>query len=194
VHQGEANHKQEGVSCHREQGGGSSLLLRVAGVVKQSVVDGPGLRLTVFTQGCPHKCPGCHNPATHDFEGGWETPVAALLEELDKNPLLAGVTLSGGEPLCRAEELFPLVEGTRARGKNVVCFTGYTFEELLELRERDCALARLLPMIDLLIDGRYEQSQRDLTLNLRGSRNQRVLDLPASLTSGEVVWAKGYQE
>ena len=168
--------------------------LSLAGVVKQSVVDGPGLRLTVFTQGCPHKCPGCHNPDTHDFEGGQKVPVDTLLEELDANPLLAGVTLSGGEPLCRARELLPLAKGTRARGKNVVCFTGYTFEELLTLREQDDGLAQLLPMIDLLIDGRYEQGQRDLTLNLRGSRNQRVLDLPVSLASGRAVWAEGYRD
>ncbi|MCL2578604.1 MAG: anaerobic ribonucleoside-triphosphate reductase activating protein [Oscillospiraceae bacterium] len=168
--------------------------IRVAGVVKQSVVDGPGLRLTVFTQGCPHKCAGCHNPGTHDFDGGWEIEADDILEELDKNPLLKGITLSGGEPLSRSGELLPLTRGAKERGKDVICFTGYTFEELLKLKEREPALAALLPEIDLLVDGRFDRDLRDLTLNLRGSGNQRVLDLPASLVRGEAVWAEGYQE
>ena len=161
--------------------------IRVAGIVPQSIVDGPGLRLVVFTQGCPHRCPGCHSPQTHDFEGGQDMPVETILAMLDKNPLLKGITLSGGEPLVRAEELLPLAEGVRARGKGIVCFTGYTFEELLEKMAVDPPLAKLLGMIDLLVDGRYDQSQRDLTLPFRGSRNQRLLDLQASLDCGAAV-------
>jgi len=167
--------------------------IRIAGIVKQSVVDGPGLRLTLFTQGCPHHCPGCHNPETHDFAGGYDCDIAVILEELEKNPLLRGITLSGGEPLCRAEELLPLVREVKRAGKDVVCYTGYTFEELMEMRKKDANLAALLEFIDLLIDGRYDQSQRDLTLRFRGSRNQRVLNLPVSLQKGEPVWAEGYQ-
>lgn len=167
--------------------------IRIAGIVKQSVVDGPGLRLTLFTQGCPHHCPGCHNPETHDFAGGYDCDIAVILEELEKNLLLRGITLSGGEPLCRAEELLPLVREVKRAGKDVVCYTGYTFEELMEMRKKDANLAALLEFIDLLIDGRYDQSQRDLTLRFRGSRNQRVLNLPVSLQKGEPVWAEGYQ-
>ncbi len=167
--------------------------IRIAGIVKQSVVDGPGLRLTIFTQGCPHHCPGCHNPETHDFAGGYDCDVAVILEELEKNPLLRGITLSGGEPLCRAEELLPLVREVKRAGKDVVCYTGYTFEELMQIKKKDANLAALLELIDLLIDGRYDQSQRDLTLRFRGSRNQRVLNLPVSLRTGEPVWAEGYQ-
>ena len=166
--------------------------IRVAGVVKQSAVDGPGLRLAVFTQGCPHRCAGCQNPETHNFEGGYDIPVDELLREFEHNPLLRGVTLSGGEPLARAGELLPLVLGTRALGKDVACFTGYTLEELLVMMRGDDDLAQLLACIDLLIDGRYDAAQRDLTLRFRGSRNQRVLDLPACLTSGQVVLAEGY--
>ena len=143
--------------------------------------------MVVFTQGCPHRCPGCHSPQTHDFEGGKDLPVETILAMLDKNPLLKGLTFSGGEPLARAPELLPLAEGARARGKDIVCFTGYTFEQLLEKMTDDRTLAELLGMVDLLVDGRYDQSQRDLTLPFRGSRNQRLLDLPASLASGETV-------
>jgi len=166
--------------------------IRVSGIIKQSVVDGPGLRLVVFTQGCPHRCQGCQNPETHDFEGGQDIPVEEILNELDKNPLLKGVTLSGGEPLCRAKELLPLAKGAKQRGKDIVCFTGYTLEELLELMKQDQSLAELLALIDLLIDGRYDRDQRDLTLRFRGSRNQRVLDLLASLERGAAVLAKDF--
>ena len=163
--------------------------IRVAGIVEQSIVDGPGLRLVVFTQGCPHGCPGCHSPQTHDFDGGTDMPVAQLLAILDKNPLLKGITFSGGEPLVRVCELLPLAQGVRERGKDIVCFTGFTFEELLEKMADDQPLAELLGMIDLLVDGRYIQEQRDLTLPFRGSKNQRLLDLPASLAGGEAVMA-----
>ena len=161
--------------------------IRVSGIVEQSIVDGPGLRLVVFTQGCPHHCPGCHSPQTHDFEGGQEMPVQTILDMLDKNPLLRGITLSGGEPLVRAAELLPLAQGVRARGKDIVCFTGYTFERLLEMMADDPPLARLLGLVDLLVDGLFVQEQRDLTLPFRGSRNQRVLDLRASLGAGVAV-------
>ena len=157
--------------------------IRIAGLAKQSIVDGPGLRLVVFAQGCPHRCPGCHNPETHDFDAGQEMPASDILAELDANPLLAGITLSGGEPLCQAGALLPLAAAVKERGKGVACFTGYTLEELLDMRKDDAQLAALLELIDLLIDGRYDHTQRDLTLRFRGSRNQRMLDLPASLAA-----------
>ena len=110
----------------------------------------------------------------------------------DKNPLLSGITLTGGEPLVRAEELLPFVEAVRARGKNIVAFTGYTFEELLKLQEAELSLKKLLPMIDILIDGRFELAEKDLRLSFRGSHNQRILDLPASLASGSPVLLEEY--
>ena len=161
--------------------------IRAASVAWQSVVDGPGLRLVVFTQGCPHRCPGCHNPETHDFKGGYDLPIEQVLAGLDKNPLLRGVTLSGGEPLAQPQALLPLAAGVKARGKDIICFTGYTFEELLQMLPENPPLAALLGEICLLIDGRYEAAQRDITLPFRGSRNQRILDLPASLKQGRAV-------
>jgi len=161
--------------------------LRIAGVAKQSIVDGAGLRFTLFTQGCPHGCPGCHNPATHDFSGGYDCGVEKILRELDSNPLLQGVTLSGGEPLCQAAELLPLALALPMRGLDIWCYTGYTLEELLEMAVRDKPLAELLTLMDVLVDGRYEALQRDLTLRFRGSRNQRILDLPLSLSQGRAV-------
>jgi len=161
--------------------------VRIAGVVRQSIVDGEGLRFTVFTQGCPHLCPGCHNPQAHDFESGYDCDTHRILEEIDRDPLLQGVTFSGGEPLCRAGELLELAREIRGRGLDIWCYTGYTLERLLEWREADTALAALLALIDVLVDGPFLQDQRDLTLRFRGSGNQRVLNLPASLAAGQAV-------
>lgn len=163
--------------------------IRIAGVIKQSIVDGPGLRFVVFTQGCPHRCPGCHNPQTHSFSEGYDCPVDKILLEMQKNPLLKGITLSGGEPFCRAGELIPLVRAVRELGGDVFCYSGYTFEELLELAKDDPAISELLALLDVLVDGRFMLEERDLQLRFRGSRNQRVLDIPASLEAGEAVLA-----
>lgn len=167
--------------------------VRIAGVIRQSIVDGPGLRMVVFTQGCPHGCAGCHNPETHDFAGGYDCELEKLLAVLDKNPLLAGMTFSGGEPFERAEELVPLAEQVRERGKNIWCYSGYTFEELLERAGREPAVQRLLSLCDVLVDGRFEEEQKDLTLHFRGSRNQRILDMAKSLAQGEAVQAETAQ-
>ncbi len=161
--------------------------LRIAGVVKESIVDGPGIRFVVFCQGCPHSCPGCHNAVTHDFAGGYDCTVDKLLAAIDENPLLSGVTFSGGEPACQPEGFLALAQGIRERGLDIIMYSGYTFEELLAMSEENQALGQLLCSIDTLIDGRYTESQRDLTLLFRGSRNQRVIDVPASLHRNEAV-------
>ena len=162
--------------------------LRIAGVVGDSIVDGPGLRLTVFTQGCPHRCPGCHNPQAHDFAGGYDAEVEELFEQYRENPLLRGVTLSGGEPFCQPEPLAELARLVHGAGGDVFCYTGYTYEQLLGLD--DPAVAALLREVDVLIDGPYLEAQRDLTLLFRGSANQRLLDLPRTRAEGRpVLWA-----
>lgn len=162
--------------------------VRIAGVVRESIVDGPGLRFVVFTQGCPHHCPGCHNPQSHDFNGGYDCELGKILDAIDKNPLLSGVTLSGGEPFCQAQALLPLAQAVKSRGLGVMAYSGWTFEELLQLK--DPAVRQLLEYCDILVDGRYEESLRDLTLRFRGSSNQRLLDVPASLCEGQAVWAR----
>lgn len=161
--------------------------VRIAGVVRQSIVDGPGLRFVVFTQGCPHGCPGCHNPDTHDFSGGYACRVEKLLAEIDKNPLLAGITLSGGEPFEQAAELLLLAQAVQERGKNIWCYSGYTLEELLARGQRELAVQELLGLCAVLVDGRFIEEERDLNLPFCGSRNQRVLDVPASLQAGAAV-------
>ena len=152
--------------------------LRLAGVEEESIVDGPGLRFVVFTQGCPHRCPGCHNPETHSMTGGSLHEVGALLARYAENPLLSGVTFSGGEPFLQARALHALAEGVRALGGTVVCYTGFSYEDLL-VRTDDPAIPRLLDLTDLLIDGPYVAALRDLDLPWRGSANQRLLDRAA---------------
>lgn len=165
--------------------------LRIAGTVGESIVDGPGIRYVIFTQGCPHRCPGCQNPGTHDFAGGREIDTDVLLEEIRRNPLISGVTFSGGEPFAQAEALLPLARALRAEGRHLMAYSGYTYEELLE--SPDEAVRALLGLLDLLVDGRFVLEQRSLELRFRGSANQRVLDVPRSLAEGAAVWAEGYR-
>ena len=153
---------------------GKTALMRVSGIVDESIVDGPGLRYVVFTQGCPHHCKGCHNPQTHSFEGGFLLSTEAALAQLQENPLLSGITLSGGEPFEQAEALCALAEGAKALGKNVMTYTGYVFEDLLA--RNDPWTDRLLDLTDTLVDGPYKEELRDLELQFRGSANQRLLD------------------
>jgi anaerobic ribonucleoside-triphosphate reductase activating protein len=157
--------------------------LRINGIVEESCVDGPGVRYTVFTQGCRRNCKGCHNPSTHDEKGGYLIEAQTILTQFDENPLLAGITFSGGEPFLQAEPLAYLAEQIKARGKNVFTYSGYTFEELLRLIKTDAvlgpAMQSLLFFTDTLVDGPYIEAQRDLTLLFRGSFNQRLLDKAA---------------
>ena len=159
--------------------------LRIAGTVGDSIVDGPGLRLTVFVQGCPHHCPGCHNPHTHDFEGGHDTTVEELFAAYCENPLLRGVTLSGGEPFCQPAPLAQLAHLVHAHGGDVFCYTGYTYEQLCE--KQDPAVDALLGAIEVLVDGPFLLAERDLTLRFRGSTNQRMIDIPRTRETGEIV-------
>lgn len=149
-------------------------MLRIAGVIRESIVDGEGLRFVVFTQGCPHHCEGCHNPQTHDVNGGYLIEQEKILTEFFKNPLLKGITLSGGEPFIQAKELIPIAKAVKEGGKDVVIYTGYTLEQLETMGGE---VKELLHYCDTLIDGRFVLSERDLTLTFRGSRNQRVIDM-----------------
>ena len=158
--------------------------IRVSGVMQDSIVDGPGLRYVLFTQGCYHNCEGCHNPETHDFNGGKLVTVARLLELLDKNPLTQGVTLSGGEPFEQPAQVAVFAKEVKKRGLHLMCYSGYTFEQLVKKGESDPAVAELLSLLDTLVDGKFVLAQRSLNLLFRGSKNQRILDVPASLKCG----------
>ena len=155
--------------------------LQISGIEPESIVDGPGFRYVIFTQGCPHHCPGCHNSQTHPFQGGRVAEVSGLLREIGEDPLLQGVTFSGGEPFCQPEPLCAVARGAKAMGKDVVCYSGYTLEQLVELGRDRPAILELLDLCDLLIDGPYREEERDLTLQYRGSANQRLIEHPGKL-------------
>lgn len=163
--------------------------IRLHGIARESITDGPGFRYAVFTQGCPHQCDGCHNPASHSFTEGTVLPTDRLIAEILANPLLDGITLSGGEPFMQAAECSLLAAAARSAGLSVMVFSGYTFEELLEQSSQRAGWRELLEKTDILIDGRFEKRLRSLDLRFRGSRNQRAIDVPASLACGAAVLA-----
>lgn len=159
--------------------------LRIAGTVNDSIVDGYGLRFAIFTQGCPHHCAGCHNPHTHDFSGGEDVDTSDLLNQIMSNPLLDGVTFSGGEPFCQPRQLAELGKMVKNIGLNVITYTGYTFDELVQTE--DPAIMDLLSITDILIDGPFIESKRSYELEFRGSSNQRILDVAKSIECGHAI-------
>ena len=164
--------------------------IRIAGVVRESIVDGPGLRFTVFCQGCPHHCEGCHNMATHDFSGGYDCEISRILEAIDENPLLDGVTFSGGEPMCQPEAFYNLAVQVKERGLNIVTYTGFTYEELITMVESNIGVKKLMDLTDILVDGRFVLEERDLTLPFRGSANQRLIDMNLTRELGKLTLAE----
>ena len=164
--------------------GVKTMEIRLAGLEPESIVDGPGYRFTVFVQGCPHNCPGCHNPQTHDFSGGHLADTDDVIAHLGKNPLVRGLTLSGGEPMMQPEPLYLIAKAAKEKGMNVWCYTGFTLEELL--RENRADRMRLLSAVDVLVDGPFRSHERSLDLLYRGSKNQRLIDMPATLKSGTI--------
>ena len=159
--------------------------ISLSGVTGDSIVDGPGLRLTIFTQGCLHHCPGCHNPQTHDPEGGSWADTEDILAAAAENPLLDGITLSGGDPFLQPVPCLALAEGAHKIGLNVWTYTGYTWEALLE--ENDAEKLALLKETDVLVDGPFLLAERSLELRFCGSRNQRLIDVKKSLAEDKVV-------
>ena len=139
----------------------------------------------IFTQGCPHHCIGCHNPETHDFEGGRIGDTDQILEEIFSNPILSGVTFSGGEPFCQPEALLPIAEAIKEKKIHLMIFTGYLLEKLQKMENE--AVKKLLELADIIVDGPFVLEERNLTLSYRGSENQRVIDMVKTREKGEVV-------
>lgn len=159
--------------------------IRIAGRVVDSIVDGPGIRYALFTQGCPRACPGCHNPQTHDPNGGVEYTVEQILKEIDSNPLLDGVTLSGGEPFMQARPLVDLAREIKTRHLNLIIYTGYYWEELIQAQNPDWH--NLIELTDVIVDGPFIQSFHDWKLKFMGSSNQRIVNVKKSLIQGKLV-------
>ena len=159
-------------------------MLYLAGIQGDSIVDGPGIRTTFFCQGCPHHCEGCHNPETWPFAGGTPMDTEQMLRIVRDNPLCRGVTFSGGEPFAQAEGFYELAVELKKLGYEVASYTGYTFEQLLNGTP---AQKKLLELLDVLIDGPFKLSEKTLEIAFRGSRNQRILDVPKSMEAQQPI-------
>lgn len=168
-----------------ENAGGK--LLRLAGIINESVVDGPGIRAVVFAQGCRHHCKGCQNPHTHSFEGGRLMAVEEVAATVTANPLISGVTFSGGDPFEQAGSFALLARLLKTRKLSVMTYTGYTFEELILGLKSNPGWRNLLERTDILVDGRFELEKKDSSLAFRGSANQRIIDVPKTLATGEIT-------
>ena len=160
-------------------------MLKLSGIQTDSIVDGPGIRTTFFCQGCPHHCEGCHNPETGPFEGGTAMDTDTMVEIVTSNPLCRGVTFSGGEPFAQAEGYLELAKALKEKGYEVASYSGFTFEQLLS---GTAAQKALLEQLDVLIDGPFILAERSLQTPFRGSKNQRIIDVPKSLAAGEALW------
>ena len=156
--------------------------IRILGIKYGTSVDGIGLRTSLYCAGCENRCPGCHNPQSWDEKGGDAITVDELynrIVEADMN-----VTFTGGDPMLHPEGFIALASLIkRNTNKTIWCYTGYSFEELLSHPIR----RQLVELCDVIVDGRYVEAERDLSLHFRGSRNQRIIDVKASLASDEVV-------
>ena len=157
------------------------MALRVLDIISGTSVDGPGLRTSIYFAGCSHNCPGCHNPESHDLEGGHPMTADEIMEVITDNDF--NVTFSGGDPMYQAEALLPLARLIKEAGYTLWCYTGYSYEEVTA----SPGMNKLLDYVDVLVDGRYIDALRDTQLRFRGSSNQRIIDVRASRNAGDVV-------
>lgn len=157
--------------------------VRVSGIIKESIVDGVGFRYVIFFQGCPHNCQGCQNPQTHSFDKGTFVNIYDIIHDINSNPLLDGVTFSGGEPLCYPKQCAIIASAVKKQNKTVWIYSGYTFEQILQYPRKK----RALELADVLVDGKYVEEQRDLELRFKGSRNQRIIDVQQTFKKGKIV-------
>lgn len=162
------------------------MIVRLAGITQESVTDGPGMRVTVFFQGCEHHCPGCHNPLTWDRQGGIAYELAEVIDMIKDSPLIRGITLSGGEPFLQPEAAAALAREFHVRGKDVWAYTGFLWDDLLA--KDNPAIQALLRECDVLVDGPFRQAEREPGLYFRGSANQRMIDVSSSLKGNKQVF------
>lgn len=161
--------------------------VRLSGIAYESLVNGPGMRRVFFAQGCTHNCEGCFNPETHDFYGGEEKNMDELIEDVLKNKMIRGVTFSGGDPIEQADKFSYMAKAFKSSGLNIWCYTGYTFEQLLEKQEKDKDVRDLINNIDVLVDGKFEINNKKDGIRFRGSNNQRIIDVKGTLDKKKVI-------
>ena len=156
--------------------------MKIIKIIDGTSVDGPGLRTSIYFSGCSHHCPGCQNPQTWDINAGNDTDIDDVLKTVIDNDF--DVTFSGGDPLFQVEEATELAKRIKHIGKNIWCYTGYTYEQILA----DSRLSQILPFIDVLVDGRFDINLRDISLRFRGSANQRLIAVHKSQLGKIAIW------
>lgn len=163
------------------------IVMRISGLISESIVDGPGLRFVVFFQGCLHNCYNCHNSHTHDLNGGYEITLEEIINKIKQNTYIDGITLSGGDPLFQVSECLSLIEEINKLNLNIIIYTGFTFEELIKMGESNEKYIQILEKIDCLIDGKFIENLKSLDLKYVGSSNQRLIDTKKSLKTNKIV-------
>ena len=159
-----------------------------------SIVDGPGLRAVIWTQGCSHNCEGCQNPGTHSFRGGEIVEIQKIKDEIKELEYHQGITFSGGDPMFQSEACGEIAEYAKSLGLNVWCYTGFTYEEIIELSKKSKKYNKFMNNIDVLVDGKFILEEKSYDLHFRGSRNQRIIDVQRSLKEERVVLVEKYAE
>lgn len=164
-------------------------------VITDSIVDGPGLRMVIWTQGCIHNCKGCHNPQTHNLKGGHDIDIEEIIDTMKSLKLQRGITLSGGEPFLQQNALTEIAKEAKLRDLDVWAYTGFKFEELIDKKNPNYFdNINLLKQVDVLVDGKFIEAKRDISLKFRGSTNQRIIDVQTSLNKKRVSLNKDYME
>ena len=163
-------------------------------IQKDSIVDGEGIRSVIWTQGCRHHCPGCHNPTTHSFEDGFLLDVEDLKKQIEELEGQDGITFSGGDPMEQPEPCSEIAKFCKEKGLNIWCYTGYNYEELLQKAKKDSKILEFLKNIDVLVDGRFILKEKSYDVIFRGSKNQRLIDVPKSLKNEKVVLVTKYED
>ncbi|AWI07584.1 anaerobic ribonucleoside-triphosphate reductase activating protein [Clostridium drakei] len=161
--------------------------IRLSGMIYESLVNGPGLRRVLFSQGCEHNCKGCFNPSTHCYDGGELKNMDELLDDIRKNPMLKGITFSGGDPFEQASKFAYMAKKIKETNLNIWCYTGYTFEYIFEHRNEHEGWEQLLNNIDVLVDGKFEEDKKSNKLKYRGSSNQRIIDVKKTLKMKQII-------
>lgn len=155
--------------------------IQVIDIMPGTTVDGSGLRTSIYVAGCRHRCPGCHNPQSWDFDAGVPMTVDEIMERITEEDF--NVTLTGGDPLWQVEKILPLAKAIKEHGYNLWCYTGFTWEEILASPR----LSQILPWVDVIVEGRFVESLRDISLRFRGSSNQRIIRVAESLASSSIL-------
>ena len=167
--------------------------LAIPDIQTDSIVDGEGIRSVIWTQGCLHNCPGCHNPETHSFKEGILVEIDEIKRQIDNLIGQDGITFSGGDPIEQASACAEIAEYAKNQGLNIWCYTGYTFEELIERAEYFPNIKKFLEYIDILVDGKFMITKKSYDVAFRGSKNQRLIDVKESLAKNQVVILGGYE-